>query len=89
MRFALAVIVVLAATAAFAHSWYPQNCCSGKDCAPLDSLRVKVTLQGYIIDGRHHVQHGQALWSPDENYHGCFPTWTGPIGCFWAPRPAM
>lgn len=75
---------------ALAHSWYPPSCCSDRDCAPLDSSRVKVVPGGYLIDGRELVPYDKAQWSPDENYHGCFPsTMLGKIGCFWAPQRGM
>jgi hypothetical protein len=75
---------------AWAHDWYPPDCCSGRDCAPLASGRVKVTPEGYIIDGIHSVPHRRVRWSPDEHYHGCFPGQNRLVlGCFWAPRQAM
>ena len=65
---------------------YPRECCSGTDCAPLASERVRVTPTGYVVDGRHEVPHGKALVSPDNFYHGCFPQpLQGKIGCLFAP----
>lgn len=29
---------------AHAHSWYPQECCSGQDCAPVENL-VRIVLK--------------------------------------------
>lgn len=31
-----AVVFIVAAVAANAHDWYPMECCSGQDCAPVD-----------------------------------------------------
>ena len=85
----LDALLLLAAPAA-AHEFYPSSCCSGTDCAPLASSRVRVTPDGYVIDGRHLIPFGKALFSPDENFHGCFPpTMLGKVGCFWAPQNAM
>lgn len=88
---ALALMLCAAAPApAHSHEFYPRECCSGRDCAPLANERVRVTPEGYVIDGRHQVPHGKARWSPDEHYHGCFPSpMQGKLGCFWAPRGAM
>jgi len=86
----LLLLLCLLAGPAVAHSWYPKDCCSGTDCAPMASSRVSVTPAGYVIDGRYTIPHGKALWSPDEQFHGCFPpAMQGRPGCFWAPRPAM
>lgn len=84
------VVLLLLVTPAAPHGFYPVDCCSGTDCAPLAPERVKVTSAGYVIDGRHTVPHNQARFSPDAHYHGCFPpSMQGKLHCFWAPRPAM
>jgi len=74
---------------AAAHDFYPRECCSDADCAPLAASRVQVTPQGYLVDNRETVPHGKARWSPDEQYHGCFPPATGKMGCFWAPQKGL
>lgn len=89
--FIIVMLVAFAGWAAmvnvWAHAWYPRDCCSGTDCAPLASGRVQVTQQGYVVDGQHHVVYAKVLFSPDEQYHGCFPKpLQGKLGCFWAPR---
>ena len=81
------LLALLLVAPAAAHSFYPKDCCSGTDCAPLAASRVQVTPLGYVIDGRHMIRHSEVRWSPDEQYHGCFPpTMMGRIGCFWAPQ---
>lgn len=83
----IALIALIAPS--FGHSWYPRDCCSDADCAPLAAARVQVTPAGFIIDGRETVPFNKALFSPDEHYHGCFPpTMMGKIRCFWAPQRA-
>ena len=32
--------LLLAATAATAHDWYPIECCSGMDCAPVEKVEI-------------------------------------------------
>jgi hypothetical protein len=77
---------MLSAWPALAHDWYPQQCCSDRDCAPLAAERVKVTPEAYIIDGIHRVAHNMVRWSPDEQYHGCLRGNPPQLFCFWAPR---
>ena len=90
LLFVAIIAVMMEWSSAWAHDWYPGNCCSGRDCGPLKAERVKVTPEGYLIDGIHFKAHGKTLWSPDENFHGCFPGQNKLVlGCFWAPRPAM
>lgn len=86
-----AVLILACLTAvAMGHAFYPRECCSGIDCAPLDASRVKVTPDGYVIDGRETVPYNKVRWSPDEHYHGCFPaSLMGRVGCFWAPQRGM
>ena len=90
IRLAVALILLALILPAFSHSFYPRECCSGTDCAPLAASRVQVTPAGYLIDGRETIPFRLARWSPDSDYHGCFPaTMQGRVGCFWAPRQAM
>ncbi len=32
--------LLLAATTAAAHDWYPMECCSGMDCAPVEKVEI-------------------------------------------------
>jgi hypothetical protein len=89
LLFVMIIAIAMSWPSAWAHDWYPKHCCSGRDCAPLAFERVKVTPEGYVIDGVFFVAHSKALWSPDEWFHGCFPGNKKVLGCFWAPRPAM
>lgn len=42
-RWLLAALIAAAATPAAAHDWYPMECCSGLDCAPVEKVEI---LQG-------------------------------------------
>lgn len=42
--------LLLAATAAVAHDWYPIECCSGMDCAPVEKVEI-VSMQSAGIMG--------------------------------------
>lgn len=79
---------IYSTTRAKAHSWYPSDCCSSTDCAALARDRVYAVTGGYLIDGRHFVIEAQARASPDNHYHGCFPT-PALLRCFFAPKPSM
>jgi hypothetical protein len=74
--------------AAQAHSWYPANCCSDRDCAPLDQSRVRPTSEGYFIDEVHFIPHARVMIPFDGEYHGCFSS-TGVLVCFFAPKPSV
>ena len=43
---AIVLIIVFALlTAVQAHEWYPQECCSGQDCAPVEKVEVMPALK--------------------------------------------
>lgn len=83
-------LALLFSTSALGHSagswFYPKDCCSDKDCHPIDASRVRLTHSGYMIDEKFHVEFKGAKLSPDEHYHACFPGRGIQLGCFWAPR---
>lgn len=85
MQGRLAAVILLAlASPAFGHSWYPANCCSGRDCDVLSESRVAPHGSGYIVDQRFIVPASQVRRSMDGRFHGCFPT-PNELRCFWAP----
>lgn len=69
-----------------AHDWYPPYCCSGGDCAPIDSTRVQTVPEGFVIDGHFNVPRSEVRDSMDGRYHGCFPK-PDKLQCFFAPPP--
>lgn len=85
----LAVLVVALPLPAAAHDWYPVQCCRGAefggDCDVLPASRVRVTPQGFIIDGKFTKTFSETQWSPDGLYHACFPT-PDRLVCFFAPQ---
>jgi hypothetical protein len=69
---------------ALSHSFYDPECCSDKDCAPIDSKLVRITDSGYVVTvgpGQHPmVKHAPVSFvipyhtareSPDGRYHVC------------------
>jgi hypothetical protein len=68
-----------------AHSWYPLECCSERDCAPLDARKVTETEAGYLLDTGEFIERKKARFSPDEDFHICrFPS--GGVICFFVPN---
>lgn len=45
----LAVLALLIATPAAAHSWYDAWCCTTDDCEPIAAASVDVTPAGYVV----------------------------------------
>lgn len=85
MRFALALCLALgASTIASAHSWYPWECCSDRDCEELKDDQVKITPQGYVLPDGVVVEASKARQSPDGHYHWCRQP-DGKLICFFAP----
>lgn len=85
----------LATIGALAHSWYPTECCSDKDCAPVAESEIKDGGSTFIYKGIHFPKR-DAKVSPDDKYHVCYRnglqcTWTGctsgppKILCMWRP----
>jgi hypothetical protein len=80
---------------AHAHSWYPPECCSGEDCAPVERIDRLPGSGRWMITSRH----GKAILrqnlvpreSQDDRAHVCMrfdefgEAW---IVCFFAP-PTM
>lgn len=88
----LAVLLVFTSTA-LAHSWYPYECCSEKDCFPVPIRDVRVVPGGWNLSDGTHVKHDEARPSPDGQFHVCrsqegkgalIRMYSKPA-CFWAP----
>ena len=78
-------------TGAEAHSWYPWECCSDNDCAPITIAETPVEKDGgfYLIDGRH-ISYQEVKPSPDGAWHLCEQKWPAnprdrKILCVYAP----
>lgn len=82
--------------AAMAHSWYPFECCSDRDCFPMPVSDVRITPAGYTLADGTEIDYAEARPSPDGRYHICRrQDGKGPIirmhkkpACFWAPMGA-
>lgn len=78
---------------ALAHSWYPFECCSEKDCFPVPVNEVRIVPGGWTLHDGTMIEYAEARPSPDGKFHVCRrQDGTGPLirmhkkpACFWAP----
>lgn len=80
----VAVLSVLGAQA-LAHSWYPPECCSDRDCSPFPAKDVVEQPDGWRLSTGEFVERGKEKISRDEDYHLCRLTPSSPIICFFVP----
>jgi hypothetical protein len=81
-----------------AHSWYPADCCSGEDCAPVDGMAWIVPAGGGQARLVVTTAHGKAVIpygfpvkaSKDSRMHACMRDHYGEMTviCVFAP-PGM
>lgn len=92
------IILLLAMLAgpALAHSWYPAECCSDRDCYPVPIERVKTVPGGWLVESNAFIPYANARPSPDGRFHICrredgkgdLINPSGQPACFWAPMGA-
>lgn len=83
----IAVAMLLHAySAARAHSWYPPQCCSDRDCFPLADSAVKKVPGGYQLTDTHEfISDAEAREGRDDSFHMCRNP-SGVILCFFRPH---
>ena len=82
----IAVAMLLHAySAARAHSWYPVECCSDRDCYPLPDGTVKEVKGGYqLIESGEFIPSAETRDGRDDHFHIC--RWPdGRRICFFRP----
>ena len=84
----LALIVLVYAVTAQAHEWYPQECCSDRDCRAVDAPKIEVTTGGYLINGQY-VPKESVRPSPDGDWHICELPLTKHILCVFEPKGSV
>lgn len=90
---AITVALALAASPAAAHEWYPIECCSERDCQPIDDSDVRMTSRGWEIEGSGEVVpfgDRRERISPDGEFHLCSRAFAVPGGddraiCLFVP----
>ncbi|MEZ5842876.1 MAG: hypothetical protein R3D27_04000 [Hyphomicrobiaceae bacterium] len=86
-----ALAMAVGAGAAFAHSWYPYECCKGDDCAPVTASERPPFGRITIMTSRHgRVAVPDSFPrrpSPDNSIHLCvLETPRGPVPrCLFVP----
>ena len=86
---------------AYGHSWYDSSCCSGNDCAMIETDKVTATDKGWWVhlEQKDHplappegidqiIYYGEykIRTSKDENFHLCLsPSVPGNIYCLYVP----
>ncbi len=90
MKIALSAAAFALIVPAHAHSWYPMECCAGKDCHEADavtelpdgSAQVRIGSETILVPRSQKRQQ-----SPDVHYHVCYGTFqqTTFIYCFFQP----
>ncbi len=90
------LLFALLAGPALAHSWYPHECCSDRDCHPVPVEHVKTVVGGWLLKDGTFIPFGDGRPSPDGRYHicryddgrGAMIRMPGKPACFWAPMGA-
>jgi hypothetical protein len=88
--FALLVLIHAGVGVAWSHEWYPWECCSDNDCAPLPKESVSEIKGGWKLPDGRFIPYAQARMSPDGQFHLCETKWQpNPVDrqilCFYAP----
>ena len=63
------------AAGAYAHSWYPKECCSQNDCVPADKIETGPRGITAVVVGHQRIEVPSgfaARSSPDDRIHVCF-----------------
>src|SRR5262249_19719225 len=68
---AILAAVLLLNDPAYAHSWYPKNCCHGADCRPVPCDELVETRNGIMWRGAVLFNDAQVKPSPDQLCHVC------------------
>ena len=96
--------VAVAVTGARAHSFYPAECCSDRDCWPMGDAsdarepEPKATSKGWQLSDGSTVAYAAARPSPDGRFHVCRQSGVlngsvirpeGRPVCLFAPQPSF
>lgn len=69
------LLASLPTLSAYAHSWYPKECCSDHDCVPADGIYTSPRGDRIVSVGHHRIWIPRSLSprsSPDDRIHICF-----------------
>lgn len=77
MKYIIISILMFFSTPVFAHSWYPWECCSDRDCWPMGDdadakePEPKIVPGGYLTHDGIFVSEKHVRQSRDGRYHIC------------------
>lgn len=69
-----------------AHSWYPAECCSDKDCFPVECNKITETQYGLRYQDKE-IRKEQVKPSQDELCHVCINN--SNLRCMFIPRNSV
>ncbi len=82
IKYILLTISLLFTTSALAHSWYPNDCCSDKDCKPVKCTEIMPVIDGFEYNG-YKFTRDKIRASQDGTCHICITTSNYPICVFF------
>jgi hypothetical protein len=86
MRSILACLLLLASSVAWAHDWYPRECCADFDCEPVFGEAMRDGRYRFIVKGKEYiVDESKVRNSQDERFHACQPPYAERPNCFFRP----
>lgn len=93
IRRALIIATLALGAPAAAHDWYPRECCSGHDCAPIPATELTLTKEGWLwknADGERlfGFTSPDLRVSPDGQPHGCQRPWDRYKRCLFVSEGA-
>ena len=93
VRILFCLVLSVVASAAQAHSWYPEQCCRGDDCTVLPGSAVRPSPEGWMLSTTGETipfDDSRVLISPDGRFHQCiFPTEKHTTQCLFVPAAQM
>jgi hypothetical protein len=84
MLLKLILAFFLFTTPALSHSWYPSDCCSGKDCKPVECDQLVETRNGIVYKDKLFTRD-KIRPTQDFNCHICMNEELGPLCVFTMP----
>ena len=93
LRVLVCLSSILIAGGVQAHSWYPAECCDGRDCSVLPDDAVHASREGWMLRTTGETipfDDVRVLKSPDGRFHQCiFPAERHTTQCLFVPAAGM
>ena len=82
IKIILTLIILLTPVNVLGHSWYPINCCSDKDCKPVECEDLLTTIDGGAKYDKYNFRKDQVYPSQDSKCHVCINHYNTPMCAF-------